>query len=139
MHRRVDADFNYDSKVLTAARMEKMLTAVMRDPDISYSASQEIAAYLYPDMSHYHIDDLKRRRVDVAYDLATVGCAALHFPGGMWCVHSGQIELLGGSRIPVPMAVRYSPTAKLSRYELWRMRIFMTLSKYRMLRTPMYL
>lgn len=137
--RRVNSGFYHISEEFPAERMEKMLAEGMFDPDIPYNTDQEIMAYLFPDMTHYHIDDLKRSRVGVAYDLATVGCAALHFPGGMWRAHLGQIEHLGAAPIPAPMAIRYTPTAKLSRYELWRMRTFMALSKSRLLRAPLYL
>jgi hypothetical protein len=137
--RRVNSGFYHISEEFPAERMEKMLSEGMFDPNIPYSTDQEIMAYLFPDMAHYHIDDLKRSRVGVAYDLATVGCAALHFPGGMWRAHLEQIERLGAALIPPPMAIRYSPPAKLSRYELWRMRTFMALSKSRLLRAPLYL
>jgi|GEM_PF-1726712 len=137
--RRVNSGFYHISDEFPAERMERMLDEVMFDPDIPYSTDQEIMAYLFKDMIHYHIDDLRRSRVGVKYDLTSLDCAALHFPGGMWCSHLGQIENLKDAPLPAPTSIRYSPAKRLSHYELWRMRTFMALSKSRLLRAPLYL
>lgn len=137
--RRVNSGFYHINEEFPSERMEEMLKQGMFDPEIPYNTDQEIMAYLFADMVHYHIDDLKRSRVGVTYDLETVDCAALHFPGGMWRAHLEQIERLSITTRPVPKAVRYTPVARLKRYELWRMRTFMALSKSKLLRSPLYL
>ena len=136
--RRVNSGFYHISEEFPTGRMEDMLQQEMFDPEIPYNTDQEIMAYLFPEMTHYHIDDLKRSRVGVLYDLANLDCAALHFPGGMWRSHLKQIERLGEIPVPDPISVRYSPSSHLSRYELWRMRSFMALSKSKLLRAPLY-
>lgn len=135
--RRVNSGFYHLSEEFPFSRMEDMLRQGMFDPEIPYNTDQEIMAYLFPEMVHYHIDDMKRSRVDALYDLKAETCAAIHFPGGMWRAHIEQIDELRKSLQSTPVKIRFSQPSPLSRWELFRMRSFMNLSKSRCLKPPL--
>lgn len=135
--RRVNSGFYHLAREFPFQRMEDMLEKRMFDPTIPFNTDQEIMAYLYHETVYYHIDDLKRSRVGSLYDLKSEACAALHFPGGMWKAHLDQIEALG-ARPPLPEAeIRFSPSIPLNKFELFRMRSFMALSKSSLLQKPL--
>lgn len=136
--RRVNSGFYHLATDFPFAKMERMLEQGLFDPGIPYNTDQEIMAYLYPEMVHYHIDDMKRSRVGAVYNLASESCIALHFPGGMWRSHLDQIRALHDEPLRATGHVRFSPSVRLSRFELFRMRAFMSLSKSELLRRPLY-
>jgi hypothetical protein len=135
--RRVNSGFYHLAQEFPFQRMEDMLEKRMFDPTIPFNTDQEIMAYLFPKMVHYHIDDLKRSRVGSLYDLKSETCAALHFPGGMWEAHLDQIEALSAGPLLPEAEIRFSPSIPLTRFELFRMRAFMSLSKSRTLQKPL--
>jgi hypothetical protein len=135
--RRVNSGFYFVGESFPFEKMEGMLANGLYDPEIPYSTDQEIMAYLYPNMVNYHIDDLKRSRVGAIYDLSSLECAALHFPGGMWRAHMDQIGHLMSAQPKPPVSIRYSSTVRLDRFELFRMRSFLSLSKSRLLKPPL--
>jgi len=137
--RRVNSGFYHLGEEFPFSRMEDMLRQGMFDPEIPYNTDQEIMAYLFPEMVHYHIDDMKRSRVDALYDLKAETCAALHFPGGMWRTHLDRIEALPETSQSVPVKIRFSQPTPLSHWELFRMRSFMNLSKSKTLKPPLEL
>ena len=134
--RRVNSGFYHVSRDFPFEKMEAMLREGLFDPEIPYNTDQEIMAYLYPDMVHYHIDDFKRSRVGVVYDLGRENCAALHFPGGMWREHLEQIRSLPNRPPLPPVPLRFTHTTKLSAWELFRMRKSISLAKLRLLKGP---
>jgi hypothetical protein len=134
--RRVNSGFYYVSRDFPFEKMEKMLEDGMFNPEAPYNTDQEIMAYLYPDMMHYHIDDFKRSRVGVLYDLNRESCAALHFPGGMWKDHLDQICALASRDIQPPARMRFTNAEALSSWELFRMRKSISLAKLRILKAP---
>lgn len=137
--RRVNSGFYHLAEDFPFDRMERMLGQGMFDPEIPYNTDQEIMAYLFPEMVHYHIDDMKRSRVGAVYQLKAETCAALHFPGGMWRAHMDQIETLTADRPSAPCEIRFTETQALNRWELFRMRSFMELSKSRALKPSLEL
>ena len=131
--RRVNSGFYYLSEEFPFARMESMLERGLFDPALPYNTDQEIMAYLYPDMELYHPEDLKRSRRGVHYDFAAEQCVALHFPGQMWRDHLDGIAGLSVLPDKTPAPVRFEPPVPLSRAELFRMRMAVTISDSRLL------
>lgn len=121
--RRVNSGFHFLSQPFPFDRMEDMLARGLFDSTIKYNTDQEIMAFLYPEMSLYHPDDLKRSRRSTLYDLSEDTAAAIHFPGGMWAQHLEQMPLLEAQARREPMNLRYQQAAPLSRIELMRMRL----------------
>jgi hypothetical protein len=121
--RRVNSGFHFLGQPFPFGRMEDMMTRGLFDPTIRYNTDQEIMAYLYPDMALYHTDDLKRSRRATHYDLAQDTAAAIHFPGGMWLAHLGQMASLESQAGRPPLEIRYQETEPLTRFELLRMRL----------------
>lgn len=126
--RRVNSGFYYLGEPFPFERMEQMLERGLFDPSLKYNTDQEIMAYLYPDMEMYHPEDLKRSRRSVTYDLAHETAAALHFPGGMWCLHLQQMNLLKEQGGRKAVAIRYQAALPVTRAEFIRMRLQVRLS-----------
>ncbi len=126
--RRVNSGFHYLGESFSFDRMERMLAGGLFDASRKYNTDQEIMAYLYPAMEMYHIEDLKRSRRGVCYDLTTDPAAALHFPGGMWSDHLDQMHLLASHIGRESVEIRYQPAVPLTRAELWRMRTQVSVS-----------
>jgi hypothetical protein len=137
--RRVNSGFYYLGEPFPFARMEEMLELGMFDPGAPYNTDQEIMAYLFREMELYHPDDLKRSRRNVVYDLATESCAALHFPGGMWREHLGQIRGCGMEQPSGEFMVRFTAPVPLGRAEIFRMRLAVALSDCPVIRGPINL
>jgi len=133
--RRVNSGFYYLGEPFPHERMEDMLARGLFDPTRLYNTDQEIMAYLYRDMDLYHPEDLKRSRRGMIYELSTDPSAALHFPGGMWRDHMDQIEALAGSQPQPASAIRHQEPVPLTRTELLRMRLSVSLSDAPLLRT----
>lgn len=134
--RRVNSGFYYLGEPFPFERMEDMLAKGMFDPSIPYNTDQEIMAYLFRNMELYHPEDLKRSRVRVRYDLAADSSAALHFPGQMWREHLEQIEQLHKLPASAETAIRYQKPAPLTKSELLRMRLSVSLSDSPLLQKP---
>lgn len=134
--RRVNSGFYYLGEPFPFDRMEDMLDKGMFDSSLPYNTDQEIMAYLFRDMKLYHPEDLKRSRRNIRYDLATDSSAALHFPGQMWRPHLDQIEQLHGLPATAETAIRYQNPVPLTRSELLRMRLSVSLSDSPLLRKP---
>lgn len=134
--RRVNSGFYYLCEPFPFDRMEDMLAKRMFDPTLRYNTDQEIMAYLFRNMQMYHPDDLKRSRRNVRYDLPNEASAALHFPGGMWQEHLNQIEHLAELPNALTTTIRYLDPVPLTRTELIRMRLSVSLSDSPLLREP---
>jgi len=134
--RRVNSGFYFLGEPFPFERMEDMLAKGMFDPSIPYNTDQEIMAYLFRNMELYHPEDLKRSRVRVRYDLAADSSAALHFPGGMWRDHLNQLDALAELEGREAVNVRFDKPVPLSRAELLRMRLAVTVSDSPVLREP---
>ncbi len=132
--RRVNSGFYYLGEPFPFRLMEEMLERGMFDPTLPYNTDQEIMAYLFRDMEYYHVEDLKRSRVRIRYDLATESCAALHFPGQMWRSHMDQIEALESLPARAASDIRYQDPVSLTKLELVRMRLSVTASNSPLLR-----
>jgi hypothetical protein len=116
--------------------MEEMLERGLFDHTADYNTDQEIMAYLFPDLTHYHIDDFKRTRVGVRYDMRTEACIALHFPGGMWKDHLDQIAALDGEPDRPEALLRITPATPLTTGEMLRMRYSLAASRVSILKFP---
>ena len=132
--RRVNSGFYYLGESFPFERMEDMLAKGMFDPTIPYNTDQEIMAYLFRDMQLYHPEDLKRSRRGVHYDLKTDPSAAMHFPGGMWREHLEPIQRLGSIPLKSEANIRHQDPIPLTRFELFRMRLSVSLSDSPLLR-----
>jgi hypothetical protein len=134
--RRVNSGFYYLGEPFPFERMEDMLVKGMFDQSLPYSTDQEIMAYLFSDMILYHPEDLKRSRRNVIYDLAKDPCAALHFPGGMWREHLEQIHGLASVAGRESFKIRHQDPVPLTKAELLRMRLSVSISDSPLLRKP---
>jgi len=134
--RRVNSGFYHLSQEFPFERMEKLLALGMFNAETYGNTDQEIMAFLFPKMVHYHPEDLVRSRVGVPYQLATVKCAALHFPGGMWREHLDQIKSLESGAHPGSMKIRFTSPVPLTRFELFRMRFYLALSRSELMQFP---
>lgn len=134
--RRVNSGFYFLGEPFPFEKMEEMLEKGMFDRTKRYNTDQEIMAYLFRDMELYHPDDLKRSRRNVAYHLETECCAALHFPGGMWREHLGQIRRCAMEENNGEVQVRFTAPVPLGRAEILRMRLAVSLSDSPFLRGP---
>lgn len=132
--RRVNSGFYYQGEAFPFERLEEILERGMFDPSIPYNTDQEIMAYLFKDMEMYHLDDLKRSRVRVRYDLAAESAAALHFPGGMWREHLDQMDALQSLPPRAAAVIRYQSAVPLDKLELIRMRLSVKASNSPLLR-----
>jgi len=126
--RRVNSGFHFLGQPFPFGRMEDMLARGLFDPTIRYNTDQEIMAYLYPEMSLYDPDDLKRSRRATRYDLADDPAAAIHFPGGMWQQHLDQMPALEMQAGREAMEIRYRTAVPLTHGELLRMRLQVRIS-----------
>jgi|694.fasta_scaffold54524_3 hypothetical protein len=134
--RRVNSGFYHLDSEFPFDRMEEMLERGLFDHTADYNTDQEIMAYLFPDLTHYHIDDFKRTRVGVRYDMRTEACIALHFPGGMWKDHLDQIAALDGEPDRPEALLRITPATPLTTGEMLRMRYSLAASRVGILKFP---
>lgn len=134
--RRVNSGFYHLGQPFPFDAMEEMLEKGMFDPSRRYNTDQEIMAYLFREMELYHPDDLKRSRVRTRYSLENEMAAALHFPGGMWRDHLDQMDLLNHHAGRAAVDIRFDKPIPLSRTELLRMRLAVSLSDSRLLQKP---
>ena len=134
--RRVNSGFYHLVSEFPFDRMEEMLESGLFDHTADYNTDQEIMAYLFPGLTHYHIDDFKRSRVGVRYDLRAETCIALHFPGGMWKDHLDQIAALDDEPDRPEAPLRITPATPLSRGEMLRMRYSLAISRVGFLKPP---
>lgn len=126
--RRVNSGFYHLGEPFPFDRFETMLEQGLFDASLKYNTDQEIMAYLFPEMEMYHPGDLKRSRRGMRYDLSTEPAAALHFPGGMWREHLDQMPLLASHAGREAVQVRYQAAVPLTRAELLRMRLQVSIS-----------
>jgi hypothetical protein len=134
--RRVNSGIYHLSSPFPFERMEKLLENQMFDWTIPGNSDQEIMAYLYPGMTTYHQEDIKRSRVGKNYDLSTISAAALHFPGRMWKTHMDQIERLPLMASSAATEVRFEDAVELTHLELFKMRTYMSLANTTIARGP---
>jgi hypothetical protein len=126
--RRVNSGFYHLGEPFPFDRFETMLEQSLFNTSHKYNTDQEIMAYLYPRMEMYHPEDFKRSRRGVRYDISADPAAALHFPGGMWRDHLDQMHLLASHVGRKAVEVRYQAAIPLTRAELWRMRLQVSIS-----------
>lgn len=134
--RRVNSGFYYLSVMFPFARLERLVSEGLFDPSKPHNTDQEMMAFLYPDMEHYHPEDLKRSRVRAQYDLASETCIALHFPGKMWKDHLDQILKLPSPEDRDAASLRFTPTVPITSKELIKMRLMLIIAESRVLRQP---
>ena len=134
--RRVNSGFYHLVSSFPFDMMEEMLARNLFDHTTDYNTDQEIMAYLFPGLAHYHIDDFKRSRVGVRYDLRAESCIAMHFPGGMWKDHLDQIAALHNKEAPAPAPLRITPASPLTMREMFRMRYSLRISRMPALKYP---
>lgn len=137
--RRVNSGFYHLQSDFPFDRMEEMLERGLFDHTADYNTDQEIMAYLFLELGHYHIDDFKRTRVGVGYDMSAETCIALHFPGGMWKDHLDQIAALEDEADRPPARLRTTPAIPLSMGEMRRMRYSLAVSRMGILQAPIRL
>lgn len=138
--RRVNSGFYHLTTPFPHDRLERLIREDLYNPDHRFSTDQEMLAFIYPNIEHYHPDDLKRSRIGIQYDLASDPCAALHFPGRMWKEHMNQIKRLAETTSGrTPIEIRYQPAVPLDRIELMRMRATLAIANNPLLRAPVNL
>jgi hypothetical protein len=119
--RRINSGFAYLPAAFPFDRLETMLRQGLYTPDHRFSTDQELLAYLYPDCRIFSLEDFARSRRGRRYDLATLPSVALHFPGGMWKKHLGEIAKYSVDIQEPPRQVRSQQAAPLSLIEILRM------------------
>lgn len=138
--RRVNSGFYHLSSQFPHDRLERLISELLYSPEHRFSTDQEIMAFLYPDMEHYHPEDLKRSRIGIRYDPSDDSSAALHFPGRMWKEHMDQIIKLEQTTSGRPaVSIRFTPSSPLTHMELLRMRATLAVADNPLLRHPVNL
>jgi hypothetical protein len=119
--RRINSGFAYLPGVFPFDRLETMLKQGLYTPDHRFSTDQELLAYLYPDCRIFSLDDFSRSRRGRRYNLCELKSVALHFPGGMWKEHLGEIAAFSMDGQNARRNIQTVKTTPLSPFELLRM------------------